>query len=967
MQPSTSSFHKLLPNPANVGPDSLINVNSAVQRNEGVLGHSPPQNFPDLRKPEHSFCYVLQPPRFVNQGSMQPTARTLRPILPKPAKVGHGSLTSDESPVQSNNGLISFSLNLSPEDLHDLRQPAASTNHISMAGPSVNSRRNNSDRACYTRPDNGSWPCRFCQSVWPSKPSLLAHLRKHSQDAVHEINVLLRELLSELRARGHELNGTPSATPCEQNSPNVALEQAQDLQWPEPRYRYRMPEQTVHVTPVTTSFDNVGVPPGNPTTILGLKNYPHCVDNNNQWYIVRNRGGVVLRESSAGQFSGNPTILGDERCSTALNRGWANRRPPQQATAPNLLLDDDMRCTSLRKEVGREETSLQGQSLRQNERVSQAERRASASKRTTERPAVAQAASNPLQYMVYSTNDTTIVFSGSDVVRPSAEALASIEAISPPINNMVGDQVRAYETPTSLLCVERPGFYAMSTSDTEAPPVQQSVANFSELTKEADRGSAPIITSPTSCTESTRREPSSTDAFPRAVLESSDSGVTNTETNHDQGDRHTPFVEGTTGDRRSALRWEAEDRPENAPKNPPALPFSLEPVLDLDAVDQVINQEEDEVSISSDFDATAEGRQDELGNENAFKPPLGQCVADPDSGGDTVSNLSQDPASGVDLVPNESPGRHSKAHIPDKGELAPSSPSDVHAKGGPRKRRTSRDHVSNDAKMTRRSQNLHESSFEKAKASAAPASITEYDYGPGTPRARRTRASTRHSLQYKARDNSASSKKEPKGATCKKSAQAPPSTKDDQRTPILPTGGDSAETWKCPTCSKVLSCKYSHDRHLRVVHGKLKLRKCPQCAKSFVRKESLQKHIRGVHTEERPFLCHLCPAAYCRKSILQVHLMYHNDDRRFACSLCPSKFVVKENLVRHERVHSRERAFACPYCTWRLPTARALERHRLTHPKKRALQCDVCGKRYRGLLTLENHTRSQHPTEITIE
>ncbi|KAL3221227.1 hypothetical protein MRX96_029564 [Rhipicephalus microplus] len=43
---------------------------------------------------------------------MQPTARTLRPILPKPAKVGHGSLTSDESPVQSNNGLISFSLNL---------------------------------------------------------------------------------------------------------------------------------------------------------------------------------------------------------------------------------------------------------------------------------------------------------------------------------------------------------------------------------------------------------------------------------------------------------------------------------------------------------------------------------------------------------------------------------------------------------------------------------------------------------------------------------------------------------------------------------------------------------------------------------------------------------------------------------------------------------------------------------------
>ncbi|KAL3221228.1 hypothetical protein MRX96_029565 [Rhipicephalus microplus] len=460
-----------------------------------------------------------------------------------------------------------------------------------------------------------------------------------------------------------------------------------------------MPDQTVHVTPVTTSFDNVGVPPGNPTTILELKNYPHCVDHNNQWYIVRNRGGVVLRESSAGQFSGNPTILGDERCSTALNRGWANRRPPQQATALNLLLDDDMRCTSLHKEVGREETSLQGQSLRQNERVSQAEPRASASKRTTERPAVAQAASSPLQYMVYSTNDTTIVFSGSDVVRPSAEALASIEAISPPINNMVG---RSKSEPMKhlLRCFVLKGRVSMLCP--RLAPRRHQCSNLWRISRSSLKKPTAVLPRLLHHLHRVRNlpgvNPRAPTHFHGRYWSHQIGGVTNTETNHDQGDRHTSFVEGTTGDGRSALRWEAEDRPENAPKNPPALPFSLEPVLDLDAVDPVVNQEEDEVSISSDFDATAEGRQDELGNENAFKPPSGQCVADPDSGGDTVSNLSQDPASGVDLVPNESPGRHSKAHIPDKGELAPSSPSDVHAKGGPRKRRTSRDHVANDAK-----------------------------------------------------------------------------------------------------------------------------------------------------------------------------------------------------------------------------------------------------------------------------
>ncbi|KAL1469288.1 hypothetical protein MTO96_004990 [Rhipicephalus appendiculatus] len=351
--------------------------------------------------------------------------------------------------------------------------------------------------------------------------------------------------------------------------------------------------------------------------------------------------------------------------------------------------------------------------------------------------------------------------------------------------------------------------------------------------------------------------------------------MANIEANHGQGDRRTACVEGTTSDGSSAQRWEPEVRPDSAPEDPPALPFSLKPVLDLDALEQVVKQEEDDVSMSCDLDVAEEGRQDGLGDENAFGPPSVQ------------------------------------AHPLNNAELPSSTPSAVHAKSVQKKRRISCDYVANDAKATRRSEHFHGSTLDEAEASAAPASITESDYDPGTSAPKRIRAATEHPPQHDSNENGASSPHAPKGAACQKTAHAQPSSKEDEETPTLPSGGGSTKTWQCPSCSKVFSYRSSLYRHRRLVHERLRPLKCPHCAKSFGLKHTLQYHIRALHTRERPF--------------------------------------------------------ACPHCPRWLSTAQYLRRHRLTHVDDRPHHCEVCGKRYQELRGLQNHVLSKHPTEFSFD
>ncbi|KAL3221231.1 hypothetical protein MRX96_029568 [Rhipicephalus microplus] len=213
---------------------------------------------------------------------MQPSAYCWCQIVPKPANLGQGLSANDKPPVQSNEGVPRLSPIRTSEVFPYLREPAASTNDIPTTSPSVNSRRNDFERACYPRPQNRWWPCRYCQSVWPSKPSLLAHLRKHSKDASRGISLLLKELASPTSARGCGIDSAPIVTPREQNRSNVILERTRNLQWPAAWWCSRMPDQRVPRTYMTGSSDDVGLPSGNASLIRKLHNYARSADQNKQ-------------------------------------------------------------------------------------------------------------------------------------------------------------------------------------------------------------------------------------------------------------------------------------------------------------------------------------------------------------------------------------------------------------------------------------------------------------------------------------------------------------------------------------------------------------------------------------------------------------------------------------------------------------------------------------------------------------
>ncbi|KAL3227342.1 hypothetical protein MRX96_048791 [Rhipicephalus microplus] len=55
---------------------------------------------------------------------MQPPAARSRPLLGQPANIGQGTFRNDNALVQSNEGVLTFSLIVTPEHFPDLPHPA---------------------------------------------------------------------------------------------------------------------------------------------------------------------------------------------------------------------------------------------------------------------------------------------------------------------------------------------------------------------------------------------------------------------------------------------------------------------------------------------------------------------------------------------------------------------------------------------------------------------------------------------------------------------------------------------------------------------------------------------------------------------------------------------------------------------------------------------------------------------------
>eukprot|EP00178_Gracilaria_changii_P027664 TRINITY_DN901_c0_g1_i1.p1 TRINITY_DN901_c0_g1~~TRINITY_DN901_c0_g1_i1.p1 ORF type:complete len:330 (-),score=72.43 TRINITY_DN901_c0_g1_i1:1675-2664(-) len=82
---------------------------------------------------------------------------------------------------------------------------------------------------------------------------------------------------------------------------------------------------------------------------------------------------------------------------------------------------------------------------------------------------------------------------------------------------------------------------------------------------------------------------------------------------------------------------------------------------------------------------------------------------------------------------------------------------------------------------------------------------------------------------------------------------------------------------------------------------------CPQCDAWFKRGSDRNRHMRMVHAKIRPFECKLCGNHFGRKSFLEAHILtVHQKLRPFRCE-CGAAFGQRSSLTRHARkIHNKQ-------------------------------------------------------------
>ncbi|KAJ1359218.1 hypothetical protein KIN20_017904 [Parelaphostrongylus tenuis] len=156
--------------------------------------------------------------------------------------------------------------------------------------------------------------------------------------------------------------------------------------------------------------------------------------------------------------------------------------------------------------------------------------------------------------------------------------------------------------------------------------------------------------------------------------------------------------------------------------------------------------------------------------------------------------------------------------------------------------------------------------------------------------------------------------------------------KTEERTTKEWSIGDAHVPKHCVECDKVFPFNFQLQKHVAVVHRKVREHACDECDREFASLsglyrhkqinhrnqlymcpyegcdhpgykccQGLRSHIRSVHTKVRPYVCETCGKGFLTSNRMKMHSLTHSSDSLFRCK-CGVKYRQKCSLDKHQRL-----------------------------------------------------------------